>query len=1692
MPPGVACRGNEPATGLATLRTILSPVPSPLGRLHQFTQNVVAGQPVRAYVPERQVVAASINGGLVPPDEYDTRILQPGEELLLKPTIQGGVVEGALIAIAVGIIVSIGTHFLMKALFPPQRPKMQEQDDPIYGFEGIRSTVGPGAKVPVVYGRHRIGGQYLRASVESGAIITTGDGTSFRFPEQDAVSFLNVLLALGEGEIEGIETLAEPILLNGQPVANFPTVTLTERTGTSTQTAIPKFSEARNSFADGREITAGGIVYTTTQDVTGYQVTISFDEGLAWFDDKGQKLRNQVHISVRHRVSPAGAWSATNQVIFIHETTAVVRGGLRRNALALETYDIEVALVHAQHTEGAARFRPFLESVMELQAGVEAFPDTALMGLEAMATENLNGAIPNVTCVVKGLKVRVGSFAVAPTWSQNPAWCLMDYLTNTRYGLGIPDADINLTAFHTFAAYCDETIDGEARHLLDIVIVEDAEEVIQQILSSCRAVMYKIQGQWAPLPLRADPPVQLLSWTNCTNVKLTYSRDPDQINVMEGRFADEAADWEASVLTWPEVDNWPLAMQKSTIDLRGVTRRSAVMRHLQYELNRRRLPKLTLRMDCAMDALALAVNDIFRFSHPLPGWGTSGRIQPGSTTTTIFLDEEVSFLTGRDYHLYVRHEDDTIETKAVVNPGTSAVKTLTLSSALSQTPVAINSTYAFGQSSPVDTAVREFRVVRMERLTDQTIRLEAVQHNPAIYDDAVASPLPVISDLFNPLGPPPALTSLVLLELPRVGPDGRSRVVANLAWDTAPLSAGFAPYGGAIIYRRDVVLNATAGLGTMGGVGFAELQSAGDETTDYIRLATVRGAVLEYDDSLVITDTTYQYKVVPISGRGVPNNLGALTGVIHIGGATTPGFFPGTVTGLRLAGQAEGETTFEGPDVHLVWDRLVSVLFTTTFFLKEYVVEVWAPGQAFLLRHTTVSTEAFTYTLDMNAEDHGSAGFAAPSRDLLFLVRARTNTNRESLVSASLLVHNPPPDMSALRPAVVPLVKAGMVDWTQFVEPRDFDHYVVKFDVETPPNTTFSSVSLALKKVFPQGLEAGTVYYAQIVPYDTFGVGVPSQIAELVPLSISIDDLDMVPPATPTNLQLTTGTTISDDGTVVPWIAATWDSNTEADLKGYQVNFRMGGTNNSPTVVVSDQFSPTVRIDAVAGGVTFFVKVAAFDIFRNFSDFTDEESIVSGTDTQPPAAPSNLSVRGFFQAHVLSWSPPADADLSTIEIWANLLNDRDDAGTFLVAEVPGTDAFFQHGPLDSSNTSPMLGTAQFGGVTAGSNQTYTLYYWLRSKDRSGNVSPWHPGGADEGVVATAALLTGGALIQSDALITNVAQIGNAIIQDAHIQSLSASKLLAGTIEVLIRLGVGNIEIDAPHDVLRVKTPQGVVTVELGLLDPGQTQSRNYGLRVYDPNGVVLFDASQLGLTGAAIRPGLINAHHLRAAIIEATHIRTDVAIITVAAQIANALIGTAHIEQAAITSALIGTAQIQSAHIGAAQIQSAHIGTAQIQSAHIEDLSVNNAKIQNLTVGTEKIQNNAVSSIARSFSQSATILDTDSSEQLINDGVITDVTAGSVAVLTYTGTITAGPPSNFTNHYEFRVREDSVVGTQLASILNLEQNGQEVMFFAIQAVWQAPPAPAPTKSFAITAKRVQVFGDEYTALGHLVIQHHKK
>ena len=67
------------------------------------------------------------------------------------------------------------------------------------------------------------------------------------------------------------------------------------------------------------------------------------------------------------------------------------------------------------------------------------------------------GGIPNVTAKIKGRKVVTLDSSLnesSPTFSTNPAFCLLDYLRNERYGKGIATSNIDLQSFRDASQIC--------------------------------------------------------------------------------------------------------------------------------------------------------------------------------------------------------------------------------------------------------------------------------------------------------------------------------------------------------------------------------------------------------------------------------------------------------------------------------------------------------------------------------------------------------------------------------------------------------------------------------------------------------------------------------------------------------------------------------------------------------------------------------------------------------------------------------------------------------------------------------------------------------------------------------------------------------------------------------------------------------------------------------------------------------------------------------------------------------------------------------------------------------------------------------------------------------------------------------------------------------------------------------------
>ena len=83
--------------------------------------------------------------------------------------------------------------------------------------------------------------------------------------------------------------------------------------------------------------------------------------------------------------------------------------------------------------------------------------DTAYMVVKlTYDRDQFSQGLPNISTVIRGKKVWHPNHS-SPVWSQNPALCLRDYLTDTKYGLG--ESASNIASINTALGVCDEPVD---------------------------------------------------------------------------------------------------------------------------------------------------------------------------------------------------------------------------------------------------------------------------------------------------------------------------------------------------------------------------------------------------------------------------------------------------------------------------------------------------------------------------------------------------------------------------------------------------------------------------------------------------------------------------------------------------------------------------------------------------------------------------------------------------------------------------------------------------------------------------------------------------------------------------------------------------------------------------------------------------------------------------------------------------------------------------------------------------------------------------------------------------------------------------------------------------------------------------------------------------------------------------------
>jgi predicted phage tail protein len=710
-----------------------------------------------------------------------------------------------------------------KPTLPNYGGRGDDESSPTYGWDGIQTTQDIGIPVPIIYGQHKVGGNIVNAFIRT-------DGEK---------NYLNILLALGEGEIESISD----ITVDNQPIANYEGCSSIQRLGTNAQTVIPNFNDLHNLYSVVHTLVKDTpYTYTTVNsDVEGFEIKLTMPAGV-YFQNSvtGNMTSTSITYTVQYKIHAGASWIDLGSTTINAMSRTAVRRTFRCDGLTPEQYDIKI---EKTSNDSSTYLMTDIQvtNIDEIKTDDIAYPNTALLALEALATNQLSGSLPQISCIVKGRKVSVpevhylSGLPVAwddyywnntyneyrliaddrsLTWdgttfydayTANPIWCVRDMLNNDRYGVGehLVASPFDETLLLESARYCDELVpDGEGglekRFRMDIVLDSSGAvpDILQQVASCFRGLFFFSEGYIKLAIDKPETPVQLFGMGNIMNMGQQWKSVKDTPNVIEVQFLDQDKNYEQEQIAI--IDEEAMAVgdpiRKKQIRV-YTTKMSYALREGRYAMKVNKYITRSISLRCGIDAIACQAGDVINVSHDVPQWGFSGRVQTGSTDTDIILGQTVDLEAGKTYYLQVLFADGTNEQKEVTTAA-GPHSTVTVSPAFSQTPADFD-IYSLGETTKV---VKPFRIVSMQMDNKNEVDISAIEYISGVYDDsAVVLPVTNYSSLSLII---PDVTDLITSESLVKLPDGTIECAIDV-WFNKPEQTNMAFYGKAKIYLSD-------------------------------------------------------------------------------------------------------------------------------------------------------------------------------------------------------------------------------------------------------------------------------------------------------------------------------------------------------------------------------------------------------------------------------------------------------------------------------------------------------------------------------------------------------------------------------------------------------------------------------------------------------------------------------------------------------------------------------------------------------------------------------------------------------------------------------------------------------------------------------------------------------------------------
>ena len=270
----------------------------------------------------------------------------------------------------------------------------------------------------------------------------------------------------------------------------------------------------------------------------------------------------------------------------------------------------------------------------------------AYLAIRFKWNQDVFGTIPKVQAKVKGKKVvAYNSSLVAQTaaHSTNPAWCILDYLTNSRYGKGLSISNIDLQSFYDASVVCETQVEpysgGSNINIFDCNAVLDTSkkviENVRELVKGCRGYLPYSAGKYKlVIETTGSASITLTEDDIIGGYNLSSPNKNDKYNRVIVSFVNPDRNFQVDEVQFPPTDDsgLPSADQHATMktadggfllegrfDFKTITSPYQAEEMAEIILRRSR-EALALSITVSFDAYDLIIGDIVGITHSSLGF----------------------------------------------------------------------------------------------------------------------------------------------------------------------------------------------------------------------------------------------------------------------------------------------------------------------------------------------------------------------------------------------------------------------------------------------------------------------------------------------------------------------------------------------------------------------------------------------------------------------------------------------------------------------------------------------------------------------------------------------------------------------------------------------------------------------------------------------------------------------------------------------------------------------------------------------------------------------------------------------------------------------------------------------------------------------------------------------------------------